>query len=35
MNPVKDFLQDIVSGKFNNAKQATNMYINNVYGDEE
>ena len=35
MNAVKMFLQDIVSGKFNNAKEAKNMYLNNVYGDEE
>ena len=25
----------MVSGKFNNAKEAKNMYLNNVYGDEE
>ena len=31
----KDFLPDIVSGKVNNAKEAKNMYLNNVYGDEE
>ena len=34
MNPVKFFLQDIVSGKFNNEKEIKNMYLNNVYGDE-
>ena len=28
-------MPDIVSGKVNNAKEAKNMYLNNVYGDEE
>ena len=35
MNPAKNFLQDILSGEFNNAKEAKNMYLNNLYGDEE
>ena len=35
MNPVKKILQDILSGEFNNAKEAKNMYLNNLYGDEE
>ena len=35
MNTVKIFLQDIVSGKFNNAEEAKKMYSNNVYTDEQ
>ena len=35
MNPVKTFLQYIVSGKFNNAEEAKKMYLDNVYGDEQ
>ena len=35
MNTVKFFLQDIVSGKFNNAEEAKKMYSNNVYTDEQ
>ena len=35
MNPVKKFLQDIVSGKFNNAEEAKKIYLDNVYKDEQ
>ena len=35
MHPANIFLQDIVSGKFNNAKEANKMSLDNVYGDEE
>ena len=35
MIPVKIFLQDIVSGKFKNAEEAKEMYLDNVYGDEK
>ena len=30
MAPVKSFLQNIVNGKFNNAKEAKNWYLNNL-----
>ena len=33
MNPVKNFLQDIVNGKFNDEKEAKNMYLNSIYKD--
>ena len=35
MNPVKIFLQDIVSGKFNNAGKAKKMYLDNAYEYEQ
>ena len=35
MNPVKHFLQNIVSGKFNNAEEARKFYLDNVYGDKQ
>ena len=35
MNPVKKVLQDIVSGKFNNAEEVKKMYLSNVYVDEQ
>ena len=35
MNPMKDFLQNIVSGKFNNAEETRKFYLDNVYGNEE
>ena len=35
MNPVKIFVQNIVSGKFNNAEEARKFYLDNVYGDEQ
>ena len=35
MNPVKHFLQNIVSGKFDDEKEAKEMYINNVYKGEQ
>ena len=34
MNPVKNFLQNIVSGKFNNSEEARKFYLD-VYGDEQ
>ena len=34
MNPVNMFLQNILSGKFNNAEEARKLYLDNVYGDE-
>ena len=35
MNPVKTFLQNIVSGKFNNAEEAKKIYLDNIYGDKQ
>ena len=35
MNPVKYFLQNIVSGQFNDEREAKEMYINNVYKEEQ
>ena len=35
MNPVKNYLQNIVSGKFNNGEEARKFYLDNVYGDEQ
>ena len=35
MIPVKSFLQNIVSGKFNNAEGASKFYLYSVYGDEQ
>ena len=35
MNPVKKILQDIVNGKFNNAKEAKEWYKRAVYEDEQ
>ena len=35
MNPVKKILQNIVSGKFNDEKEAKNMYSNNVYVNQQ
>ena len=34
-NPVKCFLQNIVSAKFNNAEEARKFYLDNFYGDEK
>ena len=34
MNPVKNFLQNIVSGKFNNSEEVRKFYLD-VYGDEQ
>ena len=35
MIPVKYFVQNIVSGKFNNAEEARKFYLDSVYGDEQ
>ena len=35
MNPVKNVLQDIVSGKINDKKEAKKMYLDNVYENEQ
>ena len=35
INPVKHFLQNIVSGKFNNADEARKFYLDNAYEDEQ
>ena len=34
-NPVKCFLQNIVSAKFNNAEEARKFYLDNFYRDEK
>ena len=35
MNHKNFFLQNIVSGKFINAEEATKFYLENVYGDKQ
>ena len=35
MNLVKHFLQNIISGKFNDEKEVKKMYINNAYKGEQ
>ena len=35
MNPVKNFLQEIVSGKFNDEKEAKEWYKSTVYENEK
>ena len=35
MNPVKNVLQYIVSGKINDKKEAKKMYLDNVYENEQ